>query len=53
MSPESPLKLLAPPEMGDFIFWATPFYDRGKILKYGKYASPKENESIYQFKIIV
>ena len=53
MSLESPLNLLAPPEMENFVFFGHTLFDRGKILKYGKYASPKGNESIYEFKIIV
>ena len=32
MSLESPLKLLAPPEMENLAFWATPFLTVGKFL---------------------
>ena len=31
MSLESPLKLLAPPEMENLVFWATPFLTVGKF----------------------
>ena len=53
MSLESPLKLLAPPEMENLVFLGHTLFDGGKILKYGKYACPKGNESIYEFKVIV
>ena len=53
MSLESPLKLLAPSDMENLVFLGHTLFDRGKILKYGKYAYPKGNESIYEFKIMV